>query len=150
MTFSSQVNPVPFSGNTPDVDIFDLSDWPVVFTRFPELDEENRVERVLTGLDCLLEQKTPYVNVWIPPSHDHDDEPHEDEKASMVWVKGHKDQLNAHCAGYIYIVTDEKLQKLLEGRLKTVSKRLYSFPMKIVKTREEALKVGKTMLGLIK
>ena len=35
----------------PDAEIFDLSAWPVVQARFPELGMERRLERVLNGFD---------------------------------------------------------------------------------------------------
>ncbi|WP_457943324.1 hypothetical protein ACSTAY_18215 [Vreelandella alkaliphila] len=138
---------VPFQQSVPDRDLFDIGDWPTAFIRFPELNEENRVSRLLTGLDCLLSQEEPFVAVWTPPSHDHDDEPHEDEKTAILWIKKHRDRLNHFCQGYVYVTQDEALRALLEERLKTVSRKLYQFPMKVVQTRQQASELAVELLG---
>ncbi|WP_287919338.1 hypothetical protein [Comamonas sp.] len=120
-----------------DSTLFDASAWPLVYGRFPELDEPDRVSRILNSLDAILALKQPFVVAWIPPSHDHDDEPHEDEKRSVMWIKQRKADLRQHCRGYLYITTDTALRALLEERLKTVNK-MYGFPMRVVLSRQEA------------
>ncbi|QTW19991.1 hypothetical protein [Comamonas kerstersii] len=126
-----------FSIDGLDNKLFDASDWPLVYGRFPELNEPDRVSRILDSLDAILALKQPFVMAWIPPSHDHDDEPHEDEKLSVMWIKQRKADLRQHCRGYLYITTDVALRDLLEARLKTVNK-LYGFPMRVVQNRQEA------------
>lgn len=125
--------------------LFDTREWPVVYGRFPELDEPDRVDRILGSLDRLLDHQQPFVMVWIPPRHDHDDEPHEDEKRSVVWLKQRKDMLRRLCAGYVYETADPTLQALLEGRLQTVRK-LYGFPMVVVSDRDSARRQAQAML----
>ena len=147
MTSQHDAAPAAFAGPAPDPALFDLRDWPLVKVRFPELDEEDRVRRILGGLERLLDQEAPFVAIWTPPSHDHDDEPHEDERASTVWIKQHRDRLNAYCKGYVYVVADEKLRDLLAGRIVTVSKKLYAFPLKIAETPAEARQIAASMLG---
>lgn len=120
-----------------DPALFDASQWPLIFGRFPELSESDRVSRILDSLDAILALKQPFVMAWIPPSHDHDDEPHEDEKRSVVWLKERKSDLRAYCKGYLYVTQDADLRELLEGRLKQVRK-MYGFPMVVVVDRSEA------------
>lgn len=126
-----------FSIDGLDSTLFDASAWPLVYGRFPELDEPDRVSRILDSLDAILTLKEPFVMAWTPPSHDHDDEPHEDEKRSVMWLKQRKADLRQNCRGYLYITTDVALRDLLEARLKTVNK-LYGFPMRVVQSRQEA------------
>lgn len=130
--------PTAFRGPQPDAGLFDLSAWPIVHIRFPELDEPDRVLRILTGLERLLAQETPFVAVWTPASHDHDDEPHEDERTSNLWIKRHKLALNTHCKGYGYVTGDPALRELLSSRIKTISGRLFTFAMFVAETRAEA------------
>ncbi len=129
----------------PDPDLFDTGEWPLVYGRFPELDEKDRVARVLGSLQSILDQKQRFVIAWIPAGHDHDDEPHEDEKQSMIWLKRHRDELRTWCAGYLYITQDPALTALLNGRFPVVEKFL-SFPKQVVGNREEARAVAKLML----
>ena len=138
--------PAGFNGPAPREDFFELAHWPVVIVRFPELDEEDRVNGVLEGLARVLAQKQPFVVVWIPASHDHDDEPHEDEKTSNIWIKNHRDLLNAYCKGYVYITQDKALGALLTKRIGTIMGRLFTFPMEVVTTREAALSTASRML----
>ncbi|MGR7996668.1 hypothetical protein [Xanthobacter sp. ZOL 2024] len=128
-----------------DPRLFDTTSWPVVFAHFPELGEPDRVERLLSGVTRVLAQETPFVMVWIPPTHDHDDEPHADEKAATVWLKAHRARLNAHCRGYLYLVRDEKLAAELDGRIRTVA-RMYAFPLRLVPSREAALAAAAPLL----
>lgn len=139
--------PAGFVGPVPRADFFDLQHWPTVFVRFPELDDADRVQGVLGGLERILDQKQPFVAVWIPASHDHDDEPHEDEKTSNVWIKNHRDVLNTYCKGYVYITRDEALGALLTKRIGTIMGRLFNFPMEVVKTREAAITAAQKMLA---
>ncbi|MDH0892865.1 MULTISPECIES: hypothetical protein [unclassified Pseudomonas] len=131
----------------PDPDFFDLTAWPMAFIRFPELHEPERVARLLAGLDGLLARQQPFVAIWSLPSHDHDDEPHADEKAAILWIKKHKVPLNQLCQGYVYITDDSALQTLLKERLQTVSKTLYRFPMRVVANRQMAIEVAGSMLA---
>lgn len=117
--------------------LFDTSEWPLVYGRFPELNEADRVSRILDSLGAILALKQPFVMAWIPPSHDHDDEPHEDEKRSVVWIKQHKAELREHCRGYLYLTADPDLRALLEGRLQQVRK-MYGFPMVVVADKAAA------------
>ncbi len=129
-----------------DAALFDTREWPIVYCRFPELDEPDRVSRILGSLDAILAHKQPFVMVWTPASHDHDDEPHEDEKRSVVWIKQRKTDLRGLCAGYVYIAADAQLHALLESRLQTVRK-LYGFPMIVVNDRESAGRHAQALLG---
>lgn len=130
--------PETFVGPLPDPVLFDLGAWPIAHIRFPELDETDRVPRVLDGLERLLAQEAPFVAIWTPAGHDHDDEPHEDERTSNIWIKQHRVALNTHCKGYGYITRDPALRDLLSKRIETISGRLFSFPMFVAETPEEA------------
>ncbi len=130
-----------------DATLFDASEWPLVYGRFPELNEPDRVSRILDSLDAILALKQAFVMAWIPPSHDHDDEPHEDEKRSVVWIKQRKADLRQHCRGYLYITAEPALRALLEGRLETV-KKMYGFPMVVVEDRTVARGQAKSFLQL--
>lgn len=130
----------------PDPEIFDISTWPVVHARFPELEEHDRVDRVLGGLQTVLDQKQRFVIIWGMPRHDHDDEPHEDEKRSMVWLKRNKNALHEWCAGYVYVTQDPELRALLLGRFPVVEKFL-SFPKRVTDNREEAHAVARQLLN---
>lgn len=131
----------------PDSEIFDISDWPVVYARFPELDENQRVERVLDGLQSVLGQQQRFVIVWGMPRHDHDDEPHEDEKRSMVWLKRNRTELTTWCAGYVYVTQDPELRALLLGRFPVVEKFL-SFPKCVTEDRNDALAIARRLLKM--
>ena len=128
-----------------DTQLFDASEWPLVYGRFPELSESDRVTRILDSLDAILALQQPFVMAWIPPSHDHDDEPHADEKRSVVWIKQRKADLRQHCRGYLYITDDAALAELLESRLQTVRK-MYGFPMTVVADRASAQRQAQTLL----
>lgn len=125
----------------PDGSLFDISAWPIVFARFPELEEEDRVNRVLDSLQWVINQKERFVIIWGMPRHDHDDEPHEDEKQSMIWLKKNKVALRNYCAGYVYITQDPHLRDLLNGRFPVVEKFL-AFPKRVVETHDEAMDVA--------
>lgn len=130
----------------PDPDLFDISEWPVVYSRFPELGEHDRVNRVLNSLQTIIDQKQRFVIVWSMPAHDHDDEPHEDEKQSMIWLKRNKKELRTWCAGYVYITTDPELRALLNGRFPVVEKFL-SFPKLVVDDRDQARDTAQRFMG---
>ena len=36
-----------------DTQLFDTSEWPLVYGRFPELNESDRVTRILNSLDAI-------------------------------------------------------------------------------------------------
>lgn len=127
----------PFQPPLPDEQLFDISAWPVVFGQFPELGEADRVDRVLNSLQAIIDQKQRFVIVWKMPRHDHDDEPHEDEKQSLIWLKKHKAELQAWCAGYVYVTQDPELRALLLGRFPVVEKFL-SFPKKVADDLKDA------------
>ncbi|MFT4249267.1 MAG: hypothetical protein QM581_14745 [Pseudomonas sp.] len=130
----------------PDPGIFDISAWPVVFARFPELDEHDRVDRVLDSLQAVLNQQQRFVIIWGMPRHDHDDEPHEDEKRSVIWLKQHRQELRRLCAGYVYVTQDPELRALLEARFPVVEKFL-SFPKVVTDDRTQAGEIARGMLA---
>lgn len=134
-----------FTPPFPSPELFDIGDWPVVHARFPELDEEDRVSRVLDGLQAVLNQNQKFVIIWGMPRHDHDDEPHADEKQSMIWLKRHKAELARWCAGYVYVTQDPELRRLLLGRFPVVEKFL-SFPKRVTDHRDEALAIAQRLL----
>ncbi|KQR63179.1 hypothetical protein [Acidovorax sp. Leaf160] len=128
---------IEFVPPLPDAALFDIGEWPIVYARFPELDEVDRVPRTLRSLDAVLAQRQRFVIVWTPARHDHDDEPHEDERQSMVWLKARKGDLREWCAGYVYVTTDPALRTLLTSRFVTVSK-LLPFPKLLADDRDDA------------
>ncbi|MEM9631523.1 MAG: hypothetical protein AAGA50_09375 [Pseudomonadota bacterium] len=132
--------------SAPDSKLFDLSLWPIVIARFPELDEEHRVKRVLDSLDAILEQNTSYVIIWRTASHNHDEEAHEDEKQSNKWIKTRREDINKLCKGYVYIVNNPEFRSELESHLAVVSARLFKFPMKIVEQQTDAISLAHKML----
>lgn len=142
----SLVQDPPFKGETPDAGLFDLASWPIVFVRFPELDEDRRSERVLEGLGRLVDQEQRFVLIWIPPSHAHENEPHEDEKRASVWIKQRKGDLGRHCAGYIYLTSEPGLRAKLTKSLAKMGK-LFPFPKVLVDSREEAVTCGRRLLA---
>ncbi len=131
----------------PDTAFFDLSHWPIVMARFPELAEENRVARLLDGLDSILDEERPYVVIWQIATHDHDDEPHEDEKISNQWIKRRKADLNKFCRGYVYVVSDPAFREEFEEHLDVVRDRLFVFPMEIAQQQSDAFELARRMLG---
>lgn len=135
----------PFSPPLPDAELFDISEWPIVYGRFPELDVPDRVRRTLASLDAILDQKQRFLIVWTPASHDHDDEPHEDEKQSMIWLKRRKGDLRELCAGYVYVTTDPELRALLSSRFQTI-RNLLSFPKLLADDRDQARQQAQALL----
>ena len=135
-----------FTPPLPDAALFDIGEWPIVYARFPELGEADRVPRTLRSLDAVLDQRQRFVIVWTPASHDHDDEPHEDERQSMVWLKRRKGDLREWCAGYVYVTTDPALRALLTWRFVTVSK-LLPFPKLLADDRDDARRQALALLG---
>lgn len=130
-----------FSGTLPDAEMFDLSDWPTVFIHFPELGVPNRTQRLLGGLDRLLEQKQRFVAVWIQARHGHEREPHEDERQGAIWVKRNKVALIDYCIGYLYLTTDPDVKESLLAMFPKV-KSLLPFPKVIVDSEDEALEAA--------
>ena len=134
-----------FTAPFPDPDLFDISGWPIVQARFPDLGEHDRVNRVLNSLQAIVDQKQRFVIVWTPAGHDHDDEPHEDEKQSMIWLKRHRNELCTWCAGYVYITQDPHLRALLTGRFPVVEKFL-PFPKRLASDRDESEAIAAEMV----
>lgn len=135
-----------FRGDRPDSGLFDLADWPIVFVRFPELDEASRSERVLEGLDRLVSQERRFVVIWIPPSHAHENEPHEDERRASLWIKQRKADLGRHCAGYLYLTGEAALRARLEKSFGKMDK-IFPFPKVLVGSREEAMSRARQLLA---
>lgn len=135
-----------FSTLRPDAALADVSEWPVAHIRFPELDEPDRVGRVLGALDALLAQRQPFAVIWSMASHDHDDEPHEDEKRATIWIRQRKGDLRAFCKGYVYVAPTQELHDLLAGRFRTVQK-LYGFPLLLADDREDARRQAQALLA---
>ena len=125
-----------------DAQLFDTSEWPLVYGRFPELNESDRVTRILNSLDAILALQQPFVMAWIPPSHDHDDEPHEDEKRSVVWIKQRKADLRDEVDHPDYDRVDKRRAKrlIIEDADKVVERMLQN----LKRRRGDALKVRKT------
>ena len=44
-----------FTPPLPDAALFDIGEWPIVYARFPELGEADRVPRTLRSLDAVLD-----------------------------------------------------------------------------------------------
>lgn len=135
-----------FRGVKPDSGLFDLGAWPIVFVRFPELREERRSERVLEGLDRLLDQERRFVVIWTPPSHAHESEPHEDERRASLWIKRRRNDLGRHCAGYIYLTSDPALRSRLTRTFPKTDK-IFPFPKFLVESRQEAGECARRLLS---
>lgn len=135
-----------FRGAKPDAKLFDLNAWPTVFVRFPELDEDRRSERVLEGLDRLLDQQRRFVVIWVPPSHAHESEPHEDERRASLWIKRRRDDLGRHCAGYIYLTSEPALRSKLRKTFPKTDK-IFPFPKLLVESRQEAAEFASRLLS---
>ena len=135
-----------FFGERPDAELFDLASWPIVFVRFPELGEDRRSERVLAGLGRLLAQERPFVVIWLPPSHAHESEPHEDEKRASLWIKQRRADLGRHCAGYIYLTTEAALRSRLTKTFPKMDK-IFPFPKLLVENRAEAVDCATRLLS---
>ncbi len=130
----------------PDPAIFDLSQWPIVQARFPELGLERRVERVLDGFDRLIARGEPFAIIWTLASHEMEEEPHEDEKRSNIWLRRRRLDLAACCRGYVYIVADPVFRTELEKHLVKVA-RVLPFPKLVVETREAAEAAAGAMMA---
>lgn len=135
-----------FVGEYPDADLFDLGAWPITFVRFPELGEERRSERVLGGLGRMLDQQRRFVVVWLPPSHAHESEPHEDERRASLWIKQRRDDLGRYCAGYIYLTSQVILRERLKNTFPKIDK-IFPFPKILVENKREALSRAEALLG---
>lgn len=126
-----------YSGEALDAEIFDITRWPVVFVKFPQLDMPNRTDRLLGGLTQLFLQQQRISLVWIPARHGHEREPHEDEKQSTRWMKQYKKELQACCAGYVYLTNDPDVRSSLSTMFPKVHK-IMPFPKTLANDRDEA------------
>lgn len=131
----------------PDPTIFDLSDWPVVRARFPELNETDRVTRLSSGIDSLLARREPFAVVWFMASHDHDDEPKEDDRAAHIWLKKVRKDLNIFVKGYAYVTADEAIDVVLRERLEKVASKLFVFPTYVTDDAKEAVEVAQNWMS---
>lgn len=131
----------------PDATLFDLSNWPVAFMRFPELDEPDRLARALAGFDALMNREEPYALVIQLASHDHDDEPHEAEKISNIWVKKRREKLGAHCRCMVYVTPDPEVQEEMRGQLQKFAKAYPVKTMRVVASREEGEAAARHLLS---
>lgn len=118
--------------------LFDLSEWPLVVARFPELDEPDRVRRLAEGVDQLLARQEPFAVVWLMASHDHDDEPREDDRAAHIWLKRVLKDLNRFVQGYAYVAPNAEIRDVLGERIKKVGSKLFAFPTYISDDRDGA------------
>lgn len=136
-----------YTGAEPDAEIFDISHWPIVFIRFPQLGMPNRTHRLLNGLTDLLLQQQRVVFVWIPARHGHEREPHEDEKQSSRWVKQYKTELRDWCAGYVYLTNDAEVRASLSVLFPKL-KKMMPFPKILADDREDACTKARAFLAL--
>lgn len=126
-----------YNGPEPDAEIFDISQWPVIFIRFPQLGMPNRTDRLLNGLTTFLQQQQRVVFVWIPARHGHEREPHEEEKQSTRWMKQQKVALHDYCAGYVYLTTDPEVRASLTTLFPKL-KKIMPFPKTLADDRQDA------------
>lgn len=136
-----------FDGENPDTEIFDITQWPMVFIRFPQLNMPDRTQRLLQGLTDLLARKQRMVFIWIPARHGHEKEPREDEKQSSVWMKKYKNEIAAYCAGYIYLTNDPEVRASL-SELFPKLKKMMPFPKTLADTPEDARVKAQEFLSL--
>jgi len=129
--------PKTYTGSQPDAEIFDVTDWPIVFIRFPQLGMPDRTPRLLNGLSEFLTQQQRVVFVWIPARHGHDREPHEEEKQSTRWMKQYKNELRDWCAGYVYMTSDPEVRTSLSTLFPKL-KKIMPFPKTLADDREDA------------
>ncbi|WP_368763539.1 hypothetical protein [Klebsiella variicola] len=136
-----------YTGAQLDAEIFDISHWPIVFIRFPQLGMPDRTNRLLNGLSNFLSQQQRVVFVWIPARHGHDREPHEDEKLSSRWVKQYKTELHDWCAGYVYLTNDEDVRDSLSVLFPKL-KKIMPFPKILADDPEDACAKARQFLAL--
>lgn len=130
----------------PDSTLFDITAWPVAFLRFPELDEEKRLERVLAGFDAMINRSEPFTLVIQLASHDHDDEPHEAEKRSNIWMKRRREAFGTHCQAIIYVTPDLSLQEEMRANLPKYRKAISVKILRVVGDRSEGERVAREVL----
>lgn len=136
-----------YTGAQPDAEIFDISHWPIVFIRFPQLGMPDRTNRLLNGLSDFLLQQQRVVFVWIPARHGHEREPHEEEKQSTRWMKQYKTELRDWCAGYVYLTTDEEVRASLSTLFPKL-KKIMPFPKTLADDPEDACAKAREFLAL--
>ncbi|ERK06174.1 hypothetical protein L579_2634 [Pantoea sp. AS-PWVM4] len=136
-----------YHGAPPDDEIFDISEWPIVFIRFPQLDMPDRTNRLLNGLSGLLAQQQRLVFVWIPALHGHEREPHEDEKQSSRWMKQYKNEIANYCAGYIYLTDNPAVRASLSEMFPKLRKMM-PFPKTLADDRADAIAKAHEYLAL--
>lgn len=132
----------------PDDMLFDTGEWPVAFLRFPELDEENRLERVLAGFDAMINRNEPFALVIRLASHDHDDEPHEAEKRSNIWMKRRREAFGTYCKAIIYVTPDPALQEEMRAKLPRFAKAVSVKTLRVAGERSEGERVARELLAL--
>jgi len=135
-----------YPGAQPDAEIFDVTDWPIVFIRFPQLGMPNRTPRLLNGLSEFLTQQQRVVFVWIPARHGHEREPHEEEKQSTRWMKQYKNELRDWCAGYVYMTQDPEVRTSLSTLFPKL-KKVMPFPKILADSREDACAKAREFLA---
>ncbi|MCS3431623.1 hypothetical protein [Klebsiella sp. BIGb0407] len=135
-----------YPGAQPDAEIFDVTDWPIVFIRFPQLGMPDRTPRLLNGLSEFLTQQQRVVFVWIPARHGHDREPHEEEKQSTRWMKQYKNELRDWCAGYVYMTSDPEVRTSLSTLFPKL-KKIMPFPKTLADDREDACAKAREFLA---
>ncbi|CAK9886661.1 MAG: hypothetical protein XXXJIFNMEKO3_03106 [Candidatus Erwinia impunctatus] len=136
-----------YAGTLPDSEIFDITHWPIIFIRFPPLGMPDRTTRLLNGLSDFLSQRQRVVFVWLPASHGHEREPHEDEKHSARWMKQHKNALRDWCAGYVYLTNDEALRSELSALFPKLQKMM-PFPKTLASDHDDACVKAREFLTL--
>lgn len=135
-----------YPGAQPDAEIFDVTDWPIVFIRFPQLGMPDRTPRLLNGLSEFLTQQQRVVFVWIPARHGHEREPHEEEKQSTRWMKQYKNELRDWCAGYVYMTSDPEVRTSLSTLFPKL-KKIMPFPKTLADDREDACAKAREFLA---
>lgn len=135
-----------YLGAQPDAEIFDVTEWPIVFIQFPQLGMPNRTPRLLNGLSEFLTQQQRVVFVWIPARHGHEREPHEEEKQSTRWMKEYKNELRDWCAGYVYLTNDPEVRTSLSTLFPKL-KKIMPFPKTLADDREDACAKAREFLA---
>lgn len=130
----------------PDVEIFDITRWPVVVVRFPALGMPNRTTRLLHGLTQIFERQQRVALVWLPARHGHEREPHEDEKQATRWMKQYKNQMREYCAGYIYLTTEPEVRASLSAMFPKVNK-IMPFPKTLADDMEDAYRKANAFIA---
>jgi|GEM_PF-2008486 len=130
----------------PDPLLFDQAGRPVVFLQFPELNEENRVERVLAGFDALIDRREPFALVIALASHDHDDEPNEAERLSNIWLKNRKKDFGTYCMAIVYVTADPAVREMMEKRIVQFAKAIPIRELRVAGDRAEGERLAGRLL----